>query len=118
MIQTNGERENHDNSFFMNDLQLTKREKKILAKVAKPYFPKATLWCIVLLAADGIAAIVFSFRGCLIASEMAAHENPESITVLVESSIFLLIASTALFSAIWFRALRSYGMLLRKLGNH
>src|SRR6266478_5518666 len=101
----------------MNFSQLTRKERKILAKVAKPYFPAGSLWCIILLAADGIAAIMFSLRDCLIASEMVKHENPEAITVLLESSLLLLVASTALFSAIWVTVIRSYGMLLRKLGS-
>ena len=89
----------------------------ILSLVAKRYFPTGSLWCIIVLAADGIAAIVFSLRDCLIASEMVKHENPEAILVLLESSFLLLVASTALFSAIWWTAIRSYGMLLRKLGG-
>jgi hypothetical protein len=101
----------------MNASQLTKKEKKILRLVVKPYFPAGSLWFVILLAADGIAAIVFSLRDCLIASDMVKHENPEAITVLLESSLFLLLASTALFSAIWISGIRSYGMLLRKLGS-
>jgi len=101
----------------MNLSQLTKKERKILAKVAKPYFPTALLWCIVVMVADGIVAIVFSLRDCVIASEMEKHENPEAIIVLLEASLLLLVASTALFSAIWVTAIRSYGMLLRKLGS-
>jgi hypothetical protein len=101
----------------MNALHLTKKEKKILSLVAKPYFPTGSLWCIIVLVADGIAAIVFSLRDCLIASEMVKHENPEAIMVLLESSFLLLVASTALFSAIWLSMIRSDGMLLRKLGS-
>ena len=101
----------------MNASQLTKKEKKILLLVAKTYFPAGSLWCITVLAADGIAAIVFSLRDCLIASEMVKHENPEAIMVLLESSLLLLVASTALFSAIWVSAIRSYGKLLRKFGS-
>ena len=101
----------------MNASQLTKKESKILAKIAKPYFPAGTLWCVIILAADGIAAIVFSLRDCLIASEMVKHENPEAIVVLLESMLLLTLASTALFSAIWLSVIRSYGMLLRKFGS-
>lgn len=101
----------------MNASQLTKKEKKILANVAKPYFPTVLFWCIIAIAADGIAAIVFSLRDCLIASEMVKHENPEAIIVLLESSLLLLVASTALFSAIWVTVIRSYGILLRKFGS-
>jgi uncharacterized membrane protein YhfC len=101
----------------MNFSQLTRKERKILTKVAKPYFPAGSLWCIILLAADGIAAIVFSFRDCLITSEMVKNENPEAIMVLVESLLLLILASTALFSAIWLSVIRSYGMLLRKFGS-
>src|SRR6267154_5662221 len=68
----------------MNFSQLTRKEKKILLLVAKPYFPTGSLWCIIVLAADGIAAIVFSLRDCLIASEMVKHENPEAIMVVWE----------------------------------
>ena len=101
----------------MNISKFTRNERKILAKVAQPYFPTALFWCIIAMAADGIAAIVFSLRDRLIASEMVKHENPEAITVLLESSLLLLVASTALFSAIWVTVIRSYGMLLRKLGS-
>ena len=97
--------------------QLTKKERKILAKIAKPYFPTVLFWCVIAMAADGIAAIVFSLRDCLIASEMVKHENPEAIMVLLESSLLLLVASTALFSAIWVTVIRYYGMLLRKLAS-
>ena len=101
----------------MNDSQLSKKEKRIMTLVTKPYFPIGSLWCVIVLAADGIAAIVFSLRDCLLASEMVKHENPEIIMVLLESLLFLLLASTALFSAIWLSTIRSYGMLLRKLGS-
>jgi hypothetical protein len=101
----------------VNASQLTKKEKKILAKVAKPHFPSVFFWCIIVAAAEGISAIVLSFRDCLVASEMTKHENPEAIMVLLESSFLLLVASTALFSAIWWTVIRSYGMLLRKLGS-
>src|SRR6267154_4061364 len=101
----------------MNFSQLTRKEKKILLLVTKPYFPTGSLWCITVLAADGIAAIVFSLRDCLIASEMVKYENPESIMVLLESSLFLLLAAIALISAVWLNAIRSYGILLRKLAS-
>jgi hypothetical protein len=101
----------------MNVSQLTKKEKKTLSRVAKPYFPAGSLWFVILLTADGIAAIVFSVRDCLVASEMVKHENPEAIMVLLESSRFLLVAGIALFSAVWLSVIRSYGMLLRKLGS-
>ena|SRR5262245_14945050 len=101
----------------MKASQLTKKEKKILSLVARPYFPTGSLWYIIVLAADGIAAIVFSLRDCLIASEMVNHENPEAIMVLLESMLLLMLASTALFSTIWLSVIRSYGMLLRKFGS-
>lgn len=101
----------------MNASQLTKKEKKILAKVAKRHFPSVFFWCIIAAAADGIAAIVLSFRDCMVGSEMVKHENSEAIMVLLESSLFLLLAGVALFSAIWLSVIRSYGLLLRKLGS-
>jgi hypothetical protein len=96
---------------------LTRNERKILAKVAKPCFPTVLFWCIIVLAVDGTAAIVFSLRDCLIASEMVKHEDPQAIMVVGESLIFLLLAGIALFSALWWTVIRSYGMLLRKLGS-
>jgi hypothetical protein len=102
---------------FYEHLTAYEEGKKNHALVAKPWFPNRSLWCILILAADGLVAIVFSLRDCLLASEMVAHENPESITTLLESSLFLLVAGIALLSAIWLGALRSYGLLLRKFGE-
>jgi hypothetical protein len=85
----------------MNSFELTKKEKRILALVAKAYFPSGSFWCLIVLVVDGIAAIVFSVRDCLIASAMAEHENPETIMVLLESLLFLRLANIGLLSAVW-----------------
>jgi len=87
----------------------------MLARTLKPRFPAQFFSCIFWLAGAGIVAIVFSVRDCFVASEMANHENPETITVLLESCLFLLLANLALISAACVAALRSYGMLVRKI---
>ncbi len=91
---------------------------RIVQKVSRPWWPKVTLWCILVIVACGIISLGLAVRGCVRLYQMAdAGIQPRTISVMSETWVSLLIGGIALMSSIFIWSTRSYGLLIRKLGG-
>src|SRR6266849_3590987 len=100
-------------------MTLTPSEQKTVEWVSRPSWPKATLYCIIVIISCGLLSLGLAIDRCVRLFRMQGFEAQphDFIRSFSESWIFLLMGSTALMSAIFMWAARRYGLLIRKLGG-
>ena len=100
-------------------MTLTPSDRRILNRVSHPYWPRLTLFLVVVVVVCGLLAIGLAIMSCvrMFHAVSDAAIQPDITTVLSESWLSLLIGSTAWMSAIFIWITRRYGLLIRKLGG-
>jgi hypothetical protein len=99
-------------------MTLTAKETRIIQKVSRPWWPKATLYCIITLVVCGVLSLTLAIRGCLRLNHMAdAGIQPATVTVLSETWLALMLGGIALMCSFFIWGTRRYGLLIRKLGE-
>jgi hypothetical protein len=98
---------------------LTSKETRIVRKVSQSWWPKVTLYFVLAIVLCGVLCLALAIFGCVKLHSMAyAGIQPATITVLSETWISLMMGGIALMSAIFMWGIRSYGLLIRKLGDN
>jgi ABC-type Fe3+ transport system permease subunit len=99
-------------------MTLTAKETRIIQKVSRPWWPRATLYCIITLVVCGVVSLGLAIRGCVRLYHMTdAGIQPATITIMSEAWISLMMGGIALMCSIFIWGIRRYGLLIRKLGD-
>ena len=99
-------------------MTLTAKETRIIQKVSSPSWPKITLYCVLVLVSCGVLSLSIAITGCVRLYHMIdAGIQPATITVLLETWLSLMVGGIALMCSIFIWCVRSYGLLIRKLGD-
>src|SRR4051812_18113927 len=97
-------------------MSLTASEERILRKVSRPWWPRATLYCVAIIAVCGGIALSISIWNCVKLLQLAkAGLGRELIDALSNGWLALVIGSTALVAGVFIWSTRVYGLLIRKL---
>jgi ABC-type Fe3+ transport system permease subunit len=100
-------------------MNLSPKEQRIVRKVTRPWWPRVTFWCVILIVVSGVVSIGLAISGWVKLYQMVdAGIQPATINVMSKTWASLLIGSTALMSSIFIWGIRSYGLLIRKLGDN
>lgn len=103
-------------------MTLTPKELKILQRVSRPWWPKLTLYCFVILIVCGVILLGVAIFSCarlyhLATAGATPSTQPSMITMISETWLSLMVGGLALVQAISLWGTRSYGLLIRKLGD-
>jgi len=103
-------------------MTLTASDKRLLSSVTRTNWPRNSLVILLAITVGGLIALGFFMMDLVqldgFAREAGDHRTEADLRKLqFEAMIFLLIASTALMSAIFFCLMRRFGLLIRKLGD-
>src|SRR5882757_9592371 len=100
-------------------MTLTPSEQRMLERVSRPYWPRVTLYLLILFVVCGVLCLGLAIRGCIRMSHMVSDiaVQPGFVTVLQECWLALLIGSIPLVSAIFTWGARRNGLLIKKLGR-
>ena len=103
-------------------MTLTPKEMKILRRVSRPSWPRLTLYCFVGMIVCGVLSLGVAIFSCarlyhLLLAGSIPSTQPSMITMISETWLSLMVGGIALFQAIGMWGTRSYGLLIRKLGD-
>ena len=107
-------------SALMQIPTLTPSQRRLIEMISRSDWPGITLYGIIAIVCGGVLSLGIAVGHCIQLYRMTDTNQlkPDFITFLSEAWLALLIGSVALVSALLIWVVRSYGLLIRKLGDN